>query len=287
MKDLRKKVAVVALGISLGLLTSIAVGQMMYGNTFPFWNVTNDLTVGGNTTMTGNLTVGGTQTTTGVQTFTAAPVISALTASQAVFTTAGKALTSNAITGTGNVVMSASPTLTGTAGLASLTTSGTIVSTGLVTASAGVLGSITNDSATAGNVGELLTATIAVGSAVSGASTTNFANVTSVSLTAGDWDVSGTCDLIWTGITATVKSCGLGTTTNVQASQAGGSGIGTDPKTVTIGTFGTTLSGTDSITTPVTRVTLASTTTIYLVAGMTYSAGSFTQYGTIRARRMR
>ena len=48
---------------------------------------------------------------TGVVTVTAAPVISALTASQAVFTTAGKALTSNAITGTGNVVMSTSPTL--------------------------------------------------------------------------------------------------------------------------------------------------------------------------------
>jgi len=38
-------------------------------------------------------------------------VVSALTASQAVFTTAGKALVSNAITGTGNVVMSTSPTL--------------------------------------------------------------------------------------------------------------------------------------------------------------------------------
>ena len=38
-------------------------------------------------------------------------MVSALTASQAVFTTAGKALVSNAITGTGNVVMSTSPTL--------------------------------------------------------------------------------------------------------------------------------------------------------------------------------
>ena len=48
---------------------------------------------------------------TGVLTITNAPVVSALTASQAVFTTAGKALVSNAITGTGNVVMSTSPTL--------------------------------------------------------------------------------------------------------------------------------------------------------------------------------
>jgi len=60
---------------------------------------------------------------TGVITVTAAPVMSALTASQAVFTTAGKALTSNAITGTGNVVMSASPTLTGTVSAAAATLS--------------------------------------------------------------------------------------------------------------------------------------------------------------------
>ena len=48
---------------------------------------------------------------TGVVTVSAAPVLSALTASQAVFTNASKGLVSNAITGTGNVVMSTSPTL--------------------------------------------------------------------------------------------------------------------------------------------------------------------------------
>lgn len=62
-----------------------------------------------------------------------------LTAALPVFTNASKELASNAMTGTGSVVMSASPTLTGTAGLASLTTSGTIVSTGQITASGGVL----------------------------------------------------------------------------------------------------------------------------------------------------
>jgi hypothetical protein len=56
--------------------------------------------------------------------------MSALTASQAVFTTAGKALTSNAITGTGNVVMSASPTLTGTISAAAATLSGNLTLSG-------------------------------------------------------------------------------------------------------------------------------------------------------------
>ena len=158
---------------------------------------------------------------------------------------------------------------------------------GLAINGGGIVGTKTNDSAPAGNVGELLTTQVAAAGAVAGAASTASANVTSVSLTAGDWIVQGTCSLIWTGVTATVQRCGLGTTTDVQASQAGGSGIGTDPLTVIIGTFGTTLSGTTALSTPVARVSVASTTTIYLVAGMTYSAGSFTQYGSIRAWRVR
>jgi hypothetical protein len=53
-----------------------------------------------------------------------------LSASQAVFTDASDNLISNAITGSGNVVMSASPTLTGTVGVAALTASGTITGNG-------------------------------------------------------------------------------------------------------------------------------------------------------------
>ena len=49
--------------------------------------------------------------------WSSAPAISGLTASQAVFTDGSKALASNAITGTGNVVMSASPSLTGRPGI--------------------------------------------------------------------------------------------------------------------------------------------------------------------------
>ena len=57
------------------------------------------------------VTVVGDQTIAGVKTFSSSPVVSALTASQAVFTDASKGLVSNAITGTGNVVMSISPAL--------------------------------------------------------------------------------------------------------------------------------------------------------------------------------
>jgi len=73
---------------------------------------------------TGNTVVAGTLGVTGVATFTAQPILSSLTASQAVFTDGSKGLVSNAITGTGNVVMSASPTLTGTITAAAISMSG-------------------------------------------------------------------------------------------------------------------------------------------------------------------
>ena len=86
-----------------------------------------------------NLTASGTLGVTGIATLTAQPILSSLTASRAVFTDASKGLVSNAITGTGNVVMSASPTLTGTIGGASATLSGTLGVTGVATLGAGAI----------------------------------------------------------------------------------------------------------------------------------------------------
>jgi hypothetical protein len=83
--------------------------------------------------LAGNASFGGTLAVTGVATFTAQPVLSSLTASRAVFTDGSKGLVSNAITGTGNVVMSASPTLTGTVGGENATLSGTLGVTGVAT----------------------------------------------------------------------------------------------------------------------------------------------------------
>lgn len=72
--------------------------------------ITNTGTLG----VTAATTLGSTLGVTGVATFTAQPILSSLTVSQAVFTDGSKGLVSNAITGTGNVVMSDSPIFTGT-----------------------------------------------------------------------------------------------------------------------------------------------------------------------------
>jgi hypothetical protein len=84
---------------------------------------------------------------TGKLTISDGVLLSGLTASQAVFTDASKNLVSNAITGTGNVVMSASPTLTGTVTAATLnaTTLGGTLSTAAQTnvTSVGTLSSLT------------------------------------------------------------------------------------------------------------------------------------------------
>lgn len=61
--------------------------------------------------LAGNASIAGTLGVTGVATFTAQPILSSLTASRAVFSDGSKGLVSNAITGTGDVVMSTSPTL--------------------------------------------------------------------------------------------------------------------------------------------------------------------------------
>jgi hypothetical protein len=91
-------------GFALTLKTSGGTGIAVPAGQYKFLycdgtNVVDAFNSAGALTLSGALSVGGTST------------LSALTASQAVFTNGSKALVSNAITGTGNVVMSTSPTL--------------------------------------------------------------------------------------------------------------------------------------------------------------------------------
>lgn len=177
-------------------------------------------------------------------------------------------------------------TVVGNTTSGSLVVNGTSTFTGAVSVVGGVTGTVTADSAVTGTVGQFVTSTVTSGAAVSH-STTVQANVTSISLTAGDWDVSAQCNTLGSTMIATVMTCGLGTTSATQLTQAGGNGVGTDPLFATTFASQTLPNQPFGMVIPPVRVSIAATTTIYLVVKNTWSSGTAATYGTLRARRMR
>ncbi len=136
--------------------------------------------------------------------------------------------------------------------------------------------------AAAGMIGEYVSSAVASGSAVS-LTTATTASVTSISLTAGDWDVTGLVEYIASSATVAANApiyAGIGSTsaglTDAQYSLLRAGAMTT-----------ASYSPWNTIDTPVVRFSLTSTTTIYLHAQATFTAGTMTAYGTIRARRVR
>lgn len=150
-----------------------------------------------------------------------------------------------------------------------------------------ILGTTTNNNASAGFIGEFITSTVAVAGQVT-LTTATTANVTSISLTAGDWDVSGVVDYTFAATTSyTSITAGISLTSATLATQPGGSGLGTDPNSSfsTPAQVPTALPFTMEIA-PV-RVSIAATTTVFLVTQATFTVAGLQAYGTIRARRVR
>jgi hypothetical protein len=108
----------------------------------------------------------------GATTFDTAPTLSSLTASQAVFTNASKQLVSTALTGSGNVVMSNSPTLTGLALAASASFSGTLSVDGTLTAVGTMQANAVTVTTSVSAASMSTTGAIAAGGALSGTSIT-------------------------------------------------------------------------------------------------------------------
>ena len=143
--------------------------------------------------------------------------------------------------------------------------------------SSAVGGTTTNDSAAAGVVGQFIESEVLLAAAVtlaSGATT----NITSVSLTAGDWDVWG---LVALELTSTINHF-FGALSLVSATFPTYPGKGA--------MF--VLNDTAAIENPASpvgqrRVSVASTTTVWLVGGAGFSAGTAKAYGYIGARRAR
>jgi hypothetical protein len=140
---------------------------------------------------------------------------------------------------------------------------------------AGIVGTTTNNNANAGSVGEFQNSSF---SAVNITTTSTLQNLTTLSLTAGDWDVQGFASLIsGSGATQTFQVAGISTTsitlpasgnywqTNITVSATGAQGCAA----------------------PIQRISIASTTTVYLVAEAGFSGGSVSASGFLRARRIR
>lgn len=167
-------------------------------------------------------------------------------------------------------------------GTASATGNPTFVSVAFSPTTGGIVGTATNDSAGAGTVGQFINSVILTGSAV--ALTTNTAaNITSISLSAGDWDVWGT---LWLAPAAGT----ITTTIAVAVSQT----TGTMPTTPAIGTSIQMIRGLSTAATevcileaPTTRISIGGTTTIYLVAYVTFTTSTMGGYGSLCARRVR
>jgi len=125
--------------------------------------------------------------------------------------------------------------------------------------------------------------TIPAGSAVALTNNTT-ANVTSISLPAGTYDISAQVEFVLAAATTTLLQSGPSLTTATLPTQAGGSGLGTDalvtiPLAATLGSF-TNSNGCIEI-----QLVITQTTTVFLTAQASFSAGAVSVYGTLRARQ--
>jgi len=162
-------------------------------------------------------------------------------------------------TGTGSLVFGTSPTIN----------------------NPNIVGVTNGTNASAGSVGEYVSSTLVNASSVS--MTTNVtSNITSISLTAGDWDINGL--VVWSFGGSTViltELAGISTVSagmpTVDSGQIGGFAFGA----------GKTGGGADYSVTPTVRLSINSTTTVYLVGKATFPTSTMAASGTISARRVR
>lgn len=156
----------------------------------------------------------------------------------------------------------------------------TISATGAITPAqvAGIVGTTTNNNAAAGSVGELLTASTQTTSMTTGTAM----NATSISLPAGDWDVTGIVQFNPAGSTTSTQwAVGISTT----GATFGTAATGITNQNLSNGSAAAGVA--NSLDAPITRISLAATTPVYLVAQSTFAVSTQTASGFIRARRVR
>lgn len=138
-------------------------------------------------------------------------------------------------------------------------------------------GTTINDNAAAGFIGEYVTASLAFASRIT-LTTATGANVTSISLTAGDWDVAGS--VTFEKAATTTISYFIGSLSTTSAT------LGTESQQSALANLATG-AGSSSCVIPTQRISLAATTTVYLVAQSVFTTDFVKAYGAIFARRAR
>ena len=143
----------------------------------------------------------------------------------------------------------------------------------------GIVGTTTNNDANAGSVGEFISSTVAQGSALSLVSFTD-KTVTSISLTAGDWDISGEVMVLVASTTSV---------TQIQGSTSLTTNLIDESYKFAYYTAAFAAGAISSIGWPIPRrrVSIAASTTVYLVARAGFTTSTASAWGRIDARRVR
>ena len=148
---------------------------------------------------------------------------------------------------------------------------------GVVESAGQLLGTNTNDNAATGYVGEYVSGS--PGSSVNPAASGSVVTITSIALTAGDWDVEGVAAYqIGSATGASQRYAGISLTTNAVDT------------TVGLTVRGNVVTANDYMPVSRRRISIASTTTVYLVGQTTYSTVGSSVWNTdsiITARRVR
>lgn len=215
----------------------------------------------GTVTTTGSPATGNLTKFSGASSITNGDLSGDVTTSSTLTTTVAK-ITGTSVSGTTgstNVVFSTAPTIN----------------------QANLVGTTTNNNAAAGSVGEFKSSSIPVGSAVS-LSSGAAADITSISLTAGDWDVWG--NVITnpaSGTTTGAMQSWIGTTSaTIPTLPNGGAYIRDDFLGANANNFFAWYVGT-------LRLSLSTTTTVYLSTQINFGVSTMSAYGFLGARRVR
>lgn len=234
------------------------------------------------------MTLGNTETVTGVKTFGAAGNVGKLVVAG---TTSGTTVLNAASVASGTLTFpAATDVLVGKATTDTFTNktldsagAGNVIQVGSVTLSKGQYpAETTTGNATAGNVGEYISVSVAQGSAVPLTTGVTANIISTLSLTAGDWDVQAMPRI--TGAATTTVGRTQASISLVSATNSVVAGCLYDNyyNNVAVLNFSDL-----TLPIPTVRISLSGTTTIFLVANVTFGVSTCSGYGFISARRAR